>query len=138
MQIWYKFFTTWCMEFTFSVLIGQGQPLFFNLTSLNWVKIKNNLCHVFMFVNSWSYEPFEIGHLLNVWNRVIMIWKTLYYQITVVLKLQAKGQLISKCLCEKIVSTKIPTKKFDRFWPASFIQTRYVNYALIWVELPWK
>ena len=47
-----------------------------------------------------------------------------------------KGQLISKCPCEKIVSTKIPTKKFDRFCPASFIQTRYVNYALTWVELP--
>ena len=28
-----------------------------------------------------------------------------------------KGQLISKCPFEKIVSTKIPTKKFDRFCP---------------------
>ena len=27
--------------------------------------------------------------------------------------LSSKGQLISKCLCEKIVSTKMPTKKFD-------------------------
>ena len=30
-----------------------------------------------------------------------------------------KGQLISKCLLGVIVSTKIPTKKFDNFCPSS-------------------
>ena len=30
-----------------------------------------------------------------------------------------KGQLISKCLLGVIVSTKIPTKKFDKFCPSS-------------------
>ena len=29
----------------------------------------------------------------------------------------SKGQLISKCLYEVIVLTKIPTKKFDNFRP---------------------
>ena len=53
-----------------------------------------------------------------------------FIQLVGILHIIPKGQLISKCLCEKIVSTKIPTKKYDRFCPASFIQTRYVNYAL--------
>ena len=56
--------------------------------------------------------------------KIIFLFKKKYFSVC------TKGQLISKCLCEKIVSTKIPTKKFDRFCPASFIQTRYVNYAL--------
>ena len=34
----------------------------------------------------------------------------------------AKGQLISKCLLEKIVWTKIATKKFDNFCPGGQIK----------------
>ena len=33
-----------------------------------------------------------------------------------------KGQLISKCLLEKIVWTKIATKKFDNFCPGGQIK----------------
>ena len=46
----------------------------------------------------------------------------------------AKGQLISKCLLEKIVWTKIATKKFDNFCPGGQIKKikalSYINYGV--------
>ena len=42
-----------------------------------------------------------------------------FSQRTKELDLFAKGQLISKCPFEVIVSTKIPTKKFDNFCPGN-------------------
>ena len=45
-----------------------------------------------------------------------------------------KGQLISKCFLEKIVWTKIATKKFDNFCPGGHIKKikalSYINYGL--------
>ena len=41
------------------------------------------------------------------------------------LELPAKGQLISECLFEKIVWTKIATKKFDNFCPGGKIKKRH-------------
>ena len=47
----------------------------------------------------------------------------------------AKGQLISKCLLEKIVWTKIATKKFDNFCPGGQIKKiktlYYIKYPII-------
>ena len=46
----------------------------------------------------------------------------------------SKGQLISKCLLEKIVWTKIATKKFDNFCPGGQIKKikahSYINYGV--------
>ena len=50
-----------------------------------------------------------------------------------------KGQLISKRLLEKIVWTKIATKKFDNFCPGGQIKKikalSYINYGLFRVPL---
>ena len=47
---------------------------------------------------------------------------------------KSKGQLISKCLFEKIVWTKIATKKFDNFCPSGQIKKikalSYINYGI--------
>ena len=49
-----------------------------------------------------------------------------------------KGQLISKCLLEKIVWTKIATKKFDNFCPGGQIKKikahSYINYGVFNVK----
>ena len=46
----------------------------------------------------------------------------------------AKGQLISKCFFEKIVWTKIATRKFDDFCPGGQIRKikalSYINYGV--------
>ena len=40
---------------------------------------------------------------------------------------KSKGQLISKCPIGVIVSTKIPTKKFDKFCP-THSRAEFVNF----------
>jgi hypothetical protein len=41
----------------------------------------------------------------------------------------AKGQLISKCHFDVIVSTKIPTEKFDKFYP-THSRAEFVKFSV--------
>ena len=54
--------------------------------------------------------------------------------IALIIKFFLKGQLISKHLLEKIVWTKIATKKFDNFCPGGKIKKikalSYINYGV--------
>ena len=47
----------------------------------------------------------------------------------------AKGQLISKCLYEKSVSSKIPTKLFLDFCPKIFRTSVGVSLKLFWLPV---
>ena len=50
-------------------------------------------------------------------EQVLMNEEFAIHTQTYILSILTKGQLISKCPFGVIVSTKIPTKKFDNFCP---------------------
>ena len=75
--------------------------------------------------NSELHHPFEYflplvrGHTLFTLARALSIFD----QLSTIFK----GQLISKCPFGFIISTKIPTEKFNRFCPRGRSQTTFTR-----------
>ena len=74
------------------------------------------------------------GTIFSLFCQFSRLLKTKYLVFN--MEIISKGQLISECLFEKIVWTKIPTKNLID--SAQKVLLRLGNYALTWVELPWK